>query len=465
MDALVGRTIRPRDDTDARIRDVLIRRDPALLPAVLGLIDRQSGDLLAAFTAGNDDLAEMVVLARSLLAGNWPVSALIAFERALSLVSAGDYPALAAILSERIELQRRLGMTLAVRADNHLLGRLRGSDRLDEELPVAEADGFEIVDAWNRPEDYADLARRVTPPSLRNDPLRDPLLTKPLFLAGEADSGRADDLSFFVLGEDGEPLIQVECDVLADRHLGCRETAVTLSPLSPSGGGEAAQALALRQLLLFAAFSGARRVLFELSGEAALAPAVVARLRRSCAWARDVVHAWIDLDQDEGSIVAGYRENHRRALRWAATALAIAEHRAMSDDLCDIYAELHGGHREMPLTREGLASLLGGGSARAYVGWHGSRAVGLVLASRHGATTYYMAGIKRSDFVKPVTHPLIHAAVLAAKAEGQSRFDFGVLFTDSHWDAKLRSIAQFKAGFTPNQSRLVWLNLCRWGES
>jgi hypothetical protein len=62
------------------------------------------------------------------------------------------------------------------------------------------------------------------------------------------------------------------------------------------------------------------------------------------------------------------------------------------------------------------------------------------------------------------SHIVIHDAIMHAKARGQSRFDFGNLFTDPNWDAKLRSIARFKAGFASGESRLVWLNLCRWGE-
>jgi hypothetical protein len=467
MDALVGRTIRPRDEADARIRDVLIHRDPAVLPAVLGLVDCRTADLLATFAAGSDDPAGMLAIARSLAAGNWPVSALTAFERALSLVPGGDYPALAAILSERIALQRHLGMTLAVRADGHLLGRLLGSDRLDEELPVAEADGFEIVDAWNRPADYADLARRYTPASLRNDPLRDPLLTKSLFLAEEAGSrmGRADDLSFFVLGEDGEPLIQVECDVLADRHLGCRETAVTLSPLSPSGGGEAAQSLALRQLLLFAAFSGARRVLFEMSDELALAPAVVARLRRSCAWARDVVHAWIDLEQDEGSIVAGYRQTTRHSVRWGRENMGVIASADGGADIAALYQDMHRKIGKDPvLNQVRLAEELASGKLNVFVGFFQDMPACLVTTSDHGSTTYDMATLRTLTGGASYSHIVIHHAIMHAKARGQSRFDFGNLFTDPNWDAKLQTIARFKAGFAGSQSRLVWLNLCRWGE-
>ena len=127
-------------------------------------------------------------------------------------------------------------------------------------------------------------------------------------------------------------------------------------------------------------------------------------------------------------------------------------------DIPGLYQRIHqDSGRSAGLTPERLAVGLAQGRFGAFIGlWQGKPA-SLVVTSDHGATTYDMAAARGVAGNVPLSHLLIHRAVLDAKSRGQAVFSFGTLFEQGSISPKLKSIATFKSGFASSfrASKLV----------
>ena len=396
----------------------------------------------------------MLALATELETGHFPAAAAAALAETADAfwMEAPEESALA--LDQLASLQRRLGLTWSAAASNRAAGRLRGIRVPHDEAPILESAQHYVVDAWNDPGAHAQILDALTDSPLLCDPLRDPLATKGQFLQDK----QTQDFSFFICGQDDHPVLQVECDVIGRRWLGCRETAIALTHLRSDAPHMAeAEDLALRQCAAFAQWAGCPDYVMEVDDQVPLSAASMGFLRRHAHASRSLCGAWIDLDQDEDTITAAYRDNHRRSIRWGLSHLAIEDFRSADAAILDHYGALYAAtRRRAPLSRHDLAQQLEQGRVQAYLARQDGTAVGISLISHHGSTAYYSAGVSAPGTAKPSAHLLMHRAILGAKAEGLKRFDFGQIHTGAHWSPKLLSIGHFKLGFTPPRSQKLW---------
>lgn len=354
------------------------------------------------------------------------------------------------ILEIRAAVERQAGMYWAAAADARGAARLMGRMPSGEGPPDLEEGAFWVVNAANDPQAYHALLAALAAAPLADDPLRGPLAKR---LAMDPAFQRAhvpltQDFSFLVVGEEG-PILQVECDVLGMRFMACREVGVVLTPLA-ADPPPAAQALAIRQLRLNAEWSGTREIQVDAAAPAAL-PAALKSWLEECPHAAhaEIREAWIDLALDPDEIFRAYREAHRQSVRWGMAHLAVASSRDTSMDCAQVYCDLHAQEGRTPsFERDQLNMMLGEGWLTAYVGALEGEPVSVLLAARHGHTTYYMASINKRMETKPISHVLLHQAILDARAEGLRRFHLGMLSTGTNFSRKLQNIAFYKSGFT-----------------
>ncbi|RAU22321.1 hypothetical protein CU669_09385 [Paramagnetospirillum kuznetsovii] len=418
---------------------------------------------LDALAGGRADALMLDALAGGLADIGLSAAAVAAYGIAAAACPPGELDLFCAEVMDRLaSMESRLGLAWSAQADRRVARRLRGEIDPDEECPALESAGFHVVDAWNQPEPYARLLEEHGADQLRNDPLRDPFRAKGNFFAA-ADSPvprQKQDFSFFVCAESGNPVLQVECDVDGRRHLGCRETAIRPVAIGGWGASPQAEDLAMRQVHLAAAWAGCHSLLFELGALEEASATQLAYLRRFSSGARSMAEAWVDLSREGEAISGDYRTNHRRGIRWGERNLEI--HRRMATDVeaLDAYFDLYRqAGRLAPLGRDTLIRQLEAGWLSLFLAtWNGEE-VSLLLTSHHGSTSYYSCGVSRPGLGVPLSHALMHRAILDAKAMGQSRFHFGDIYTESFGSDKMRSIAQFKIGFTGRVIPKLWFTL------
>ena len=172
-------------------------------------------------------------------------------------------------------------------------------------------------------------------------------------------------------------------------------------------------------------------------------------------------NGWIDLNQDVAAIERGYRQTTRHELRWGRENVVVASHRDPGIAIVAAYQEIHARIDRLPaLTPDLLEAALAHGDISAYVGFVQGDLACMMLTSRHGLTTYDMSSLRVREAGKvPLTHILIHRAILDAKDRGQRRFHFGPLYDDGQLGAKMKNIARFKAGFASSYEKRTLLKL------
>ncbi|CAA7616143.1 conserved hypothetical protein [Candidatus Terasakiella magnetica] len=371
-------------------------------------------------------------------------------------------PTTARVFLEKAAVERQAGMYWAAAADERVAARLDDRRMPDgPPLPELDADDFWVVSLFNDRLGYEALLAAATANPLRDDPLRDPVLARRIFTElrnPQYGSGRVEDFSFFVAGEDG-PVMEVECDVQGGEHMGCRASAVVLTPLVPNPPPEAV-ALAVRQLRLSAEWAGCTMVHLEMAAQCPPPPALRDWMEagEKAGWA-ELQTAWIDLTPGPDEILAGYRDAHRQSVRWGMKHIEVASSRDDIAGCARIYRDLHAqGGRQPGLDLDRFEALLAEGWLGFYVGRLEGEPVSALLTACHGRTTYYMASVNTRVGSRPVSHVLLHRAILDARAEGQRRFHLGTLHVDKGFDQKLRNIALFKRGFANMiENRILYL--------
>lgn len=448
---MIHESLAPSTPLDAAIRDAILNGGPPPcddLPHGLTMA-------LTDWSQGRATLDGMLTLAAELEAHGVPAAAAAALAETADAFWMEAPAECAEALDKLALLQQGRNLTWSAAASVRAARRLRGLPPAQEEAPILEGTQHYVIDAWNDPRTHAGILDALPGSPLLQDPLRDPVTTKAQFLQGT----QTQDFSFFVCGEDDQPVLQVECDVIGRRWLGCRETAIALTQLRPEAPHMAdAEDLALRQCAAFAQWAGCPDFVIEVDDHTPLSPSSIGFLRRHARASRSLCGAWIDLDQDENSIARGYRGNNRRDIRWGRDNLRIERFRSADEAILDAYFALYlAAGRTPPLSREALARQLNGGTIQAYLAWSkDGKPTGLAQISRHGKTAYYAAGVSAPGAAKPSSPSLLHHAILDAKADGLRRFDFGQIHTGAHWSPKLINIGRFKLGFTPPRSQKLW---------
>ena len=352
-------------------------------------------------------------------------------------------------------------------ADSHqrVANRLLGHSNEAGTLPELDDGSLVILSAFNDPQGHRQRWEALPVPVLHDDPLRDPGRTKAQFLDSEDRkvSGLAEDYSFFVIDDnDGQPVLLVECDVLADRYLGCREAGVELTVIAAESPLlDKARALALRQLDLITTWAGCPYCALELSAEAPVPPSVTAHLGNPQGLSVILFrNGWIDMSQDLAVIEKSYRTLTGRGVRWGRRNMRVVNHRDLSVDIPTLYAQVMAQAGRAPSWGvEPLRAALAAGDVNAYLGFHEEMPACVLLTSVRGATTYYMASGRVLGSKWPLNHILIHTAIADAKAQGQQRFTFGPLYEGGEFGAKMTSIAEFKAGFASSYERRLLIKM------
>ena len=350
-------------------------------------------------------------------------------------------------------LEAAAGRRIAAEGHQRAVRRLAGEGNPTATLSELDDGGLFIAGVFGDERRYHDILAGPDGGALRDDPLRDPFTLKrtSTYDAMLGLVGGWEDYSFFVVDDDdGRPVLQVECDVIGYRYLGCRETGISLTAIRPDHPGrDAAEALALRQLDLICAWSGCPYVMIDVSAEAQARPAMTSHFAGLGDFeAIPYRLGWIDLDQDVAAIERGYRATTRHCIRWGRENMRVLRPAEVEGDFFPLYQEMHdAAPRRPPLSKDPLLAALAAGEVSAFLGFYQDRPVGLVLSSRHGRTTYDMAVVKVPLGKEPISHVLIHHAILDAKDQGQRCFHFGPLYESGHLGEKHKGIAKFKAGF------------------
>ena len=447
--------VRPVSAADDQLSRLLLCNDPGALAKLRQLLPREVIDPMARVIAGGVDGATIHRLAQILAGTSLPASAVAAFRLSAEALPEAEDRVAAHVEIMRIEQAQ--GLAGAVAGRQRLVRRLVGEGNDGETLPQLHGDGLTVACSFNDPAGHETMRAQLPGPPLADDPLRDPELARRLWRGEDGDD--SEDFSFFVLDERGNPLVLVECDARGDRYLGCREAGVELTPVAPESPHlAAAQELALRQLELITAWAGCPHLWLDLPGVGALPEAVE---RRRAGLGEDAVldfrTGWVDLSLDEPSLEMSYRTSIRQGVRWGRQNVEVLAQDTAGLDIPALYVEMHDRlGRARALAPDLLGQLLRQGDLRAFAGFHQGELAGLVLTSRHGSTTYDMATIRGIEGKLPLTHILIHRAIMEARAAGQRRFHFGPLYDSGQLGAKLQNIAKFKAGFaTSFEPRLL----------
>ena len=444
---MLRETSRPANEADAAILDTILRRDMGALasirhlapPSLIGFLDKLLQD-------DDDNDANWSQLGDTLAAAGLTASALAAFAQ----IGASDPDHRAEAYARMAEIKRKLNMPWAAAADQRAANRLRGVKNPDGLLPELEDDDLAVQAAHNDPEAYDRLLAGLTHSPLLDDPLRDPVFAKRLAQDQRPGGPAVDDCSFFVLDGDGRPILQVEADVRGDRYLGCHETSIVLTRLEPSHPRIAkASGLAVRQLRLILEWcGGCDHALMEVTPEERTLPAVRDWLLTDKCRSFPYTAAWIDLSLGEDEIEKAYRTAHRQSLRWGRQNIRIEKTRTPDPAMIELYEQVHFASQRRPgMSKDAVASYLAAGYLNLYIGYFEDEAVVALLSSRHGKTTYYCASAKTLIGNKPIGHVVLHQAIIDAKAEGQTRFDFGPLYQAESFSSKIRGIALYKRGF------------------
>ncbi len=448
---------RPVNDADTAILDAIDHGDTLALQVIRHRVPTTLLSFLEQLLQddGKDDVANWRQLADALRDAGLTASALAAYGR---LSNVGDADVRADAYASRAEIERKLHMEWAAAADQRAANRLRGIQNTGGLLLELEDGDLMVQTAHSDPTDYARIVASLPDSPLLNDPLRDPTLTKRYCQTPPPDGGVVvDDCSFFVLDGNGRPILQVEADARGDRYLGCRETWILLTRLDEAHPQIAqAESLAVRQLRIILEWSGCSSAMFEARPGVALSPLLWAWITNTDAGVVSFTAAWIDLSASEEAIERGYRDAHRQSLRWGRKNIRIVKTTTPDPVQIDLYREVHFDCGRWPaVSTDILATYLDEGRFNLYIGYFEEKPVVALLSSRHGSTTYYWASAKVIIGNKPLGHVVLHQAIMDAKAEGQKRFDFGLLHTAEGFDAKLRNISLYKRGFASHTEKVL----------
>jgi len=450
-------TLNPANAADDLLLKVLTRNDAEALAVLRQHMPGTVVDVLARVLDGGVDPASLRQLGHILAGAGMTAAAATAFKR---LAEASPQPPdRAAAYGEIAALERAPGLTLAADGHLRLARRLTGDGNGGDVLPELAEGGLRVQSAFMDPARHAAMLAGLASPPLAEDPLRDTGFTKRLWHSAP----HTEDFSFFVVDQSGRPRVLVECDVRGDLYLGCRETGVELTRLDPvADPGDDVVELALRQLDSIAVWAGCPHFWLEIPGEAPL-PAPIARRAAGLA-GNEIIrfrNGWIDLNQDVAAIERGYRQTTRHELRWGRENVVVASHRDPGIAIVAAYQEIHARIDRVPaLAPDVLEAALARGDISAYVGFLQGELAGMMLTSRHGLTTYDMSSMRVREAGKaPLTHILVHRAILDAKDRGQRRFHFGPLYDDGQLGAKMKNIARFKAGFASSYEPRTLLKL------
>lgn len=432
---------------DARLHDLLWSQEPAAIAAVLPLLPEDTGRLLVmVITVAEAERPVLwVTIALQLDQLGMKLSPWVAFRQALDLLPmAADR---AVICRMRAEWLARIGQVEQAEAESRLACRLERKRPQGRVIELADSVGS-VICAQSSPEEFRQLMQDLQSP-LWCDPLRDPSLTKAGFLAVDVpEYGLPLDLSFLIVDAVGRPLVQVECDVLQDNHLGCRSSAIEIVVLMEEG--ERAVPLALRQLAYLARWSAVDEITLQLWDDQPREalhqwvtgfPHIARRMRR----------ATIDLANDPGHILADFRQSNRSLARWGQRELEFAsswEGDGTGAELINTYwsmVESSGrrsteGERFSDHVHRGEFALYGCRDAH---GW-----LAMVMVSFHGDVANYGGSARAPEQAKSALPALMHHVAVDVKRRGFRQFCLGDLHDDPSFSAKLRSIAAFKAGLT-----------------
>jgi hypothetical protein len=355
------------------------------------------------------------------------------------------------LVSQRLDLERRLGMTSAATIDARTLRRLDGQASPDDRIPELEEDGLYAQMARHDPAAHRALITALGPYDLVRDPLRDPLMSKIFFenIDPQSNSQGVDDCSFFIMDGDGRPVVQVEADVLGGRYLGCRETGIEITLIAADHPQlEAAQRLAVRQLQLITEWTGTFAAMMEWRLQTPPCLPVQNWVNEYQVSPNRLGLGWIDLSLDLDAIVARYRTAHRQSLRWGLAHMTVTGSDSPDPELLGLYDRIYTeSRRPVALATDQLARLMAEGRMSLYIGYCQDRPVVTLVTSHHLDTTYYWASAKLPVGNKPLGHMVLHHAIAAAQARGQGRFHLGLLHVGQTYSDKLKSIALYKRGF------------------
>jgi hypothetical protein len=456
----------PMNPLDAMLSECFRSGDPSHLDRMVDGVPAGIAATLRAAVTGDASSEEFYQAAQFLVSRGLHFAALAAIECALPTLPWG-IAVYAKFLELRLSIQEQAGMEWSAQASARLIARLMGEMDRSEALPLIAHDRLIIVDTWNRPKDFAALSARHTVHSLTNDPLRDPGLTKTLHHRGTLACfvGIPVDFSFFVLDRDHSPLLQVECDTSHIWNpIRCREAPVVFSEFgAPLDSLRVAVPLALEQLRLIAAWTGARGIQLDLapnqrSADRILAPLIVGLEP----FETQMVRGGVTLSRSVDEILASYCQNHRRSIRKSLPHIGIK--RFARGDVTAIahYQTLHEMDRRIqPLPPGVLADLIQRDDYVMYGAFRCGEPVGMLTVTRHGSVAYYSAGVMVSHESIPVGHLLMHHAIIDAKTEDADVFDFGLIDVDPRGDRKKLSIGRFKLGFcdTVSDHQIVYISV------
>lgn len=455
--------IKVANETDAAILDALKTGSTAALDSIAGDIPPTLIEVLEKLLGDSpvgDDPRQWNALALALSSCGLTASALKSYFYMLCKTSIVED--LAVGCSDIAALQRRMNMPWAAGATERAANRLRGISNSDSLLPELEDGSLYVHAAHNDPEGYEKIIDSLGDYSLLHDTLRDPKLTKWNFFnsPGIDMIPTADDCSFFVMDGDGNAILQVEADVKGIRFLGCRETGIILTTLVEDHPDLAqANDLAVRQVKVSLEWSGAATAFFERAEGETLPAALTTWINESRTIPIHVSAAWIDLSKSEAEIERGYREAHRQSLKWGKKNIEVVSTSKPDLAMIEAYAAVYHAARRTPgMPEQNLMRGLEAGLFSIYIAYYEGNPVVALLTSRHGRTTYYCASAKVIIGNKPLGHVVLNRAIMDAKAQGQTRFDFGQLQSDESFSDKLRNIALYKQGFASHvEKRYLYL--------
>ena len=447
--------VRPVSDTDAAIRQAIVDGDRIGLGRIRSLLPPAAFSFLEQVVDDDGDADSPVFcgLAELLRDAGLLGAALAVYARMADMHGTPDRRKRG--YQGKAEVERLLKMDWAAAADQRVVNRMNGiKNRSDALLELEEGDLI-VQTAHSDPGDYARIVASLPDSPLRQDPLRDPTLTKAFAQVdlGKGGGVAVDDCSFFILDGDGVPVLQVEADASGYRFLGCHETGIVLTRLVPSHPLIVeAEDLAVRQLIMLLEWCGCNHVLFDLPEGERPPPLMLGWITRTNARPIPYETAWVDLTLSAEAIEAGYRKGHRQSVRWGRNNLRIVKTTTPDAVLLDHYESVYLANGYIPaMPPERLAEHLNLGRFNLYVAYLEDRPVVTLLSSRHGKVTYYWASAKNIMGNKPLSHAVLHQAIMDAKDEGQTMFYFGRLEVDVKYATeKLVNISSYKRGFSSN---------------
>jgi hypothetical protein len=443
--------IRPASPADAVLAQAFAAHDETMLATCETALPPPLAMAVRRHFAETPEAETTHKLGRELAGAGWCASAMTALR-----VAAEQVP----IPTQRIPLyddmavlERALGLDAAANGHLRRCRRLAGEGNPTDTLPNLETEALAVIGTFSAPDFHRSLCAAPGAAALHDDPLRDPGFTKAAFHACALKPllGGIEDFSFVIINQRTEqPVLMVECDILGDRYLGCREAGIDLTRVGCESALTAdARDLAVSQLEIIANWAGANHIVFDLPTTAPLPFAVQDRCSQKLGV--DVFasrHAWIELSPEMADIKGHYRASTRQRVRWGRENMTVMHHSECWDHFGSYYLEANDmADRMAPLPIAVVMDFLQQGLLDGFVGFYQGALSSLVLTSRHGDTTYDMATSRRSGCKDPVTHVLIDAAIQRAKNQGQRRFHFGNLGEGEHFSGKERAIAEFKRGF------------------